>query len=102
MNEAKYPSKERVETDGVLIHAEGDVLIGDPDEAKRQGYKVDEARSVTAKERIERDGVLVAAEGDVLSVDEAKELNVKGDPVKPDALADKPITKAPAKRAPRK
>lgn len=41
MNPAKYPSKERVERDGVLVHAEGDDLIDDPEEAKRQGYKID-------------------------------------------------------------
>jgi hypothetical protein len=41
MNEAKYPSKERVERDGYLVYAEGDDLINDPEEAKRQGYKVD-------------------------------------------------------------
>lgn len=69
MPEAKYPSKERIERDGVLIHAEGDDLIDDPDEAKRQGYKIDEsadAEPQIATERIERDGVLIAAEGDVL------------------------------------
>lgn len=43
MNPAKYPSKERVERDGVLVHAEGDDLINDLDEAKRQGYKIDSA-----------------------------------------------------------
>jgi hypothetical protein len=42
VNEAKYPSKERVERDGVLVHAEGDDLINDPEEAKRQGYTVDD------------------------------------------------------------
>jgi len=71
MNQAKYPSKERVERDGVLVYAEGDELLNDPDEAKRQGYKVEpEAEPKRATERIERDGVLVAAEGDVLPADE--------------------------------
>jgi hypothetical protein len=67
--EAKYPSKERVERDGVLVHAEGDDLINDPDEARRQGYDPDTEEGAvtrTATERIERDGVLIAAEGDVI------------------------------------
>ncbi len=73
MYDVKYPSKERIERDGVLIHAEGDDLAGDPDEAARQGYKLDGAEGdvVVAPERIERDGVLVYAEGDVIdSADE--------------------------------
>lgn len=83
-NEAKYPSKERVERDGVLVHAEGDDLLNDPDEAKRQGYKVEtDPTPKLATERIERDGVLVDAEGDpvpdVVKVDEPP--------------ADKPVTK---------
>lgn len=79
MNEAKYPSKERVERDGVLVHAEGDDLLTDPDEAKRQGYKVDTeegAQTVTATERIERDGVLVAVAGDEIPVERAEEIGV--------------------------
>lgn len=105
MNEAKYPSKERVEIDGVLIHAEGDDLLSHPDEAKRQGYKVEDAQTITVSKRVERDGFLVAAEGDVLPVAEAKELGVSGDKhaatkVAPPAQpADKPVKKAPAKRA---
>lgn len=65
--EARYPSKERVERDGVLVHAEGDDLINDPEEAMRQGYEIDEeAEPEITTERIERDGVLIAAEGDPL------------------------------------
>jgi hypothetical protein len=65
--EAKYPSKERVERDGVLVYAEGDELLNDPDEAQRQGYDVDdELEPKRATERVERDGVLVYAEGDVI------------------------------------
>jgi hypothetical protein len=79
MNQAKYPSKERVERDGVLVYAEGDDLINDPDEAKRQGYTIGEdteAEPRIATERVERDGVLVAAEGDVLPSED-------GEPAKP-------------------
>lgn len=43
VNQAKYPSKERVIRDSVLVYAEGDDLISDPDEARRQGYKIDGA-----------------------------------------------------------
>lgn len=85
--DAKYPSKERVERDGVLIHAEGDDLINDPDEAKRQGYKIDdpsESEPRRATERIERDGVLIAAEGDILPPE---------DDDTPDAAAEKTGTK---------
>lgn len=97
MNEAKYPSKERVERDGVLIHAEGDDLIGDPEEAKRQGYTIDESASPeprVATERIERDGVLVAAEGDPLpdDFDEPPSVEKVAEPSKP----------SPAKRAAKK
>jgi len=69
MNEARYPSKERVERDGVLVYAEGDDLLNDPDEMRRQGYKPDSddtTEPVIATERVERDGVLVYAEGDVI------------------------------------
>lgn len=69
MNEARFPSKERVVRDGVLIHAEGDDLIGDTDEAVRQGYEPDdlaESEPEYAPERVERDGVLVYAEGDLI------------------------------------
>lgn len=45
MSEARYPSKERVERDGYLVYAEGDDLAGDPEEAKRQGYKLDEPKA---------------------------------------------------------
>ena len=70
MNEAKYPSKQRVERDGALVYAEGDDLLADPDEAKRQGYKLDAAAPVIATSRVERDGVLVYAEGDVIPADD--------------------------------
>lgn len=95
MNEAKYPSKERVERDGVLIHAEGDDLVGDPEEAKRQGYKLDEsdARTITATERIEHDGVLVAIEGDEIPLVQAEELGLKP------AAKKSPAKKAPARKS---
>lgn len=39
MNEAKYPSKERVERDDVLVYAEGDdIPESDTAELERQGY----------------------------------------------------------------
>lgn len=90
MNEAKYPSKERIERDGVLIHAEGDDLLNDPDEAKRQGYKIEpDAEPRIATERIERDGVLIAAEGDVIP-DEPAEPDVQTVPTtKPKVAAKK-------------
>lgn len=97
MPEAKYPSKERVERDGVLVYAEGDDLLNDPDEAKRQGYKVDDdfgPDEVVVSERVERDGVLVAAEGDVITAEEAKELGIKG--AKPAEEAEPTPKKAPA------
>jgi hypothetical protein len=35
----KFPSKERVERDGVLVYAEGDAIpASDVDELRRQGY----------------------------------------------------------------
>lgn len=91
MNEAKYPSKERVERDGVLVYAEGDDLLNDPDEAKRQGYDVDieeGAATVRVAERVERDGVLVAAEGDEIPAEQAEELGIK-DPAKTAAKSRK-------------
>lgn len=89
MSEAKYPSKERVVRDDVLVHAEGDDLINDPDEAKRQGYDIDETTGdiPRATERIERDGVLVYAEGDPIDPADADEL-AKHKARKP--AADKP------------
>ncbi len=56
-SECRYPSKERVIRNDVLIYAEGDDLVNDLEEAVRQGYNVEEAGA----ERIERDGVLIAA-----------------------------------------
>ena len=39
MEEAKYPSKERVERGGYLVYAEGDdIPETDTDELERQGY----------------------------------------------------------------
>lgn len=104
MNEAKYPSKERVERDGVLVHAVGDDLVNDPDEAKRQGYKVDgsDGATVTVTERVERDGVLVAAEGDEIPADQAEELGLKKSqtaPVVDEEPAEPAVTKAPARRS---
>ncbi len=106
MNEAKYPSKERVERDGVLVHAVGDDLVNDPDEAKRQGYKLDgsDGATVTVTERVERDGVLIAAEGDEIPADQAEELGLKKSQTAPapapdaDAAAEPAVTKAPARR----
>ena len=95
MNEAKYPSKERVERDGVLVFAEGDDLINDPEEATRQGYTVDEdtGEVPVSKERVERDGVLVYSEGDVIPADDTDELARQG-------YLDKDASNAvPAKRA---
>lgn len=93
MSEARYPSKERVERDGVLIHAEGDDLINDPDEATRQGYEIEpEPSEEIATERIERDGVLVAAEGDP----------IPGTAVAPEPAKKAPARKTPAKKAPAK
>lgn len=97
MTEAKYPSKERVERDGVLLYAEGDDLIGDPDEARRQGYDPDTeagAATVTATERIERDGVLIAAEGDEIPVDQAAELGL----ATPEPAERKPARQAKKRR----
>lgn len=81
MSEARYPSKERVERDGVLVHAEGDDLINDPDEAARQGYKLDRddtGEPVRATERVERDGVLVYAEGDVIDPADEETISTVG------------------------
>jgi hypothetical protein len=90
MNEAKYPSKERIERDGVLVHAEGDDLINDLEEAKRQGYDVDADGPATVRvtERVEKDGVLVAAEGDELPADQAKDLGIKSAAVEKTSGAD--------------
>lgn len=81
MTEAKYPSKERVERDGVLVYAEGDdIPVTDAEELKRQGYNADTedgARTVRVAERFEQDGVLVYAEGDEIPADVADRLGVK-------------------------
>lgn len=95
MNEAKYPSKERIERDGVLIYAEGDdIPVTDEGELKRQGYDVEpEAASITATERIERDGVLLYAEGDEIPAEAAERLGIKA---KAAAKAEQPANKARA------
>lgn len=43
MNQAKYPSIERVERDGYLVYAKGDdIPLTDPDELVRQGHLTDD------------------------------------------------------------
>lgn len=83
MSEAKYPSKERVERDGVLVYAEGDdIPSSDIDELKRQGYDpadIAGARTVRATQRIEQDGVLLYAEGDEIPAEAAERLGIKAD-----------------------
>ncbi len=96
MSDVMYPSKKRIEIDGVLVHAEGDELLNFPEEAARQGYKLDDAQPRIAKERIEVDGVLVAAEGDVIpdGVDVPKKLT-EAAPAPAEPAAEKPAGKKP-------
>jgi hypothetical protein len=77
-----FPSKERVERDGVLVYAEGDEIpASDTETLKAQGYNPNDATgasTVTVTERIERDGVLVAAEGEEIPAEAAERLGIKG------------------------
>lgn len=96
--DARFPSKERVERDGVLVYAEGDdIPTADADELTRQGYNpadAEGARAVIAEQRIEVDGVLLYAEGDEIPAEVAERLGLKAA-----AKQDDKAEKAPANKA---
>lgn len=51
----QYPSKERVERDGVLVYAEGDPIPDtDTDELRRQGYVTDAKAKAPAADKARR------------------------------------------------